>query len=138
MELADSQGRSLEECKRAVGSREFLSWKVFREHQINAFQRQDYFLAQIALHICRGQAKNPRSLKLEQFLLKFVNGKPPEEDPEEETEEARTTRIAASKAFWKGLAGKLRLKPKNLAKKDSENVDNLSVRTGATGSPPHG
>lgn len=48
-------------------------------------------MAQIALEIARTRAKNPRSLKLEDFILT-------KEQPKQQV-----TPIEKSKSFWKGL-----------------------------------
>ena len=62
--------------------------------------REDFYLAQIACEIRRGQVKNPNLVKLEAFLLKFVT-KGAKAEPV--TQEALDKRTAASKATWGGI-----------------------------------
>lgn len=76
----------------------FLEWKDTEE-----FNRQDYYLAQIAAQVERGQVKNPSSVTVEGKLIKFVEKKDVEK--KEETEEEQNKKVVVSKSFWLGATG---------------------------------
>ena len=39
--------------------------------EVNAFHREDFFLAQIAAEVCKGRVKDPRKVQVDRFLCKF-------------------------------------------------------------------
>ena len=86
-----------------MGSREFVSWTVFLNREAKEPRREDYYLAQIAAEVRRSRVKNPRSVRVEQLLLRFTTSPGPPPDAE--------TRTRRSKAFWLsglGLSEELR------------------------------
>lgn len=92
---------SLQRCKSETTSSELVLWMVFLEEEVNAFHREDYFLANISLRICQAFSDKPNKFKLEDFLLKFTSGERKEEDGEEMTQEEYTTR--SKNAWFAGL-----------------------------------
>jgi len=80
-------------------SSQFVMWMVrlkeIEDDDLTGFHRNDYFLAQIAAEIRRGIAKNPKSVKLKDFLMKFVR----------KEKSAKTSDMNTSKSFWKALTG---------------------------------
>jgi len=65
--------------------------------EVNSFHREDYYLAQIAAEIRRGNVKDPEKVSVEGMKLKFrltneVKKKPP-------------PTCEQSKSFWKALIG---------------------------------
>ena len=71
---------SLQRCQIETTSTEFLDWIEYLEQDVNAFHREDWFLANIAREIRRTILKNPnKSLGWEEFLLKFSDQKEMEE-----------------------------------------------------------
>jgi len=71
--LADRLNMSLQRCQQETTSTEFLDWMEYLKQDVNAFHREDYFLANIAMHIRMAFAKDPKKVpKLERFLLKFT------------------------------------------------------------------
>jgi len=61
----------LTRCQRETSSTQFLEWMEYLEQDLNAFHREDYFLAQIAQEIRRTVVKEPEEVKIETFLRKF-------------------------------------------------------------------
>lgn len=57
--------------QRYTTSREFTRWKVWLQEEPNELTADRYYLAAIATEVARGQAKNPRKLKILDFILKF-------------------------------------------------------------------
>ena len=78
--------------------------------KIEQVTREEHYLAQIACEVRRSFVKKPQSVKLEDFLLKFTAVKP-SEAPKPPTHvdtppDGLERRVAASKAFWRGLVNK--------------------------------
>lgn len=90
---------SVQRCKREHTSMEFVCWQVRRERRINEFHREDYFLANIAKLILQANCKDPKAVKFEDFLLKFISE---EKRKEEQAVEASTWN---SKNFWAAVTG---------------------------------
>ncbi len=84
---------SVDEAQDKISSTGFVAWCVYLE-QVEWEDRSklEYYLAQVAAVVCRGYAKNPKTIKVEQFLLDF---KAPSNAPK--TVEERTF---VSKQFW--------------------------------------
>ena len=80
-------------------SSEFVDWMEYFNQEINFFHREDYYLAQIATEIRRTIVKNPRTVKVKDFIIKFLrkDEKSLQKDAEEKTKQ--------SKAFWLGAFG---------------------------------
>lgn len=85
----------VEELAARITYRELAGWVDFLEWEQEWDQKSqtklDYYLAQIAFEICRSVAKEPRKLKVTDFLLKFVDQK--------------QARKQDSKATWLGIFG---------------------------------
>lgn len=64
---------SLQRCQEETTSTQFLDWMEYLEQDVNAFHREDYFLANIARLLQMAIAKNPEKVKLKHFLFEFVN-----------------------------------------------------------------
>ena len=71
---------------------------MFLDEEVNAFHREDYYLAQIAAEIRSGYVKNPNSVKISQFLLEFTSSQPQKEKSREEY-------LKQSKSAWLGAVG---------------------------------
>jgi len=71
---------------------------------VNAFHREDYFLANIARHIRMAFAKDPKKVpKLEQFLLKFTERKIVKKDM---TKKKAMERMKSQFLGWAGIKRK--------------------------------
>lgn len=85
-----------------MSSREFAGWLRYLEIDVNAFHREDYYLAQIAAEIRQQNSKT--SVEVRDFLLKFKHsdaGQYSNPITEEEKEQHRKK----SKAVWGALLG---------------------------------
>lgn len=71
----------------------YLDWKATEE-----FNRTDYYLANIAAQIEKGQVKYPQQVKLEHKLLKFTSAPKPEKRD-------KKRHIQNSKNYWMALCG---------------------------------
>jgi len=66
---------SLQRCQDETTSTQFLSWLAYLDYDVNAFHREDWFLAQIAQEVRRLISNKPKKVRLNWFLLKFTNKK---------------------------------------------------------------
>lgn len=87
----------VEELAARITYREFAGWVDFLEWEQQSHSKLDYYLAQIAFEICRSVAKEPRKLKVNDFLLKFADPSQPKKQD--------------SKATWMTIFGFKRAKP---------------------------
>lgn len=101
MQIADNQDWSLSEAQQKVASSELILWKAYFEWKIHSFHREDYHAALIASEIARVLSKKPKSIKLEQYLLRFEK----KAGKEKMTAETIETRSSRSKMFWLAIAG---------------------------------
>ncbi len=95
---------SKQRVQQETTSTEFLDWVVYLEQDVNAFHREDSFLANIAREICQFRemfVKKPKVIKLEQFLQKFTSKKE-KKDMKTLTKKETTER---SKNRWLAWAG---------------------------------
>jgi len=100
---------SVQRCKKETTSMDFVMWMEYLEQEANAFHREDYYMAQIAAEVFRGNAKNPKKVRLRQFLLKFEREKKAAALTKEE-------RLLRSKQAWcasVGLSSSKRKKSKH-------------------------
>jgi hypothetical protein len=78
------------------------------------FRREDYYLAQIAAQIERGQVKTPSRVTIQKKLLEFTSTKtvkePVRELDEDEEDLSDNPRVQTSKNFWMGLTGGCRVR----------------------------
>ena len=72
-ELASHLCMSLQRCMMETTSSEFVDWKYYLERDVNAFHREDYYLARISMQIADMFSKSPQKLK--DFLIKFTSKK---------------------------------------------------------------
>lgn len=93
---------SVQRCRQETTGNEFLEWMVYLDYEINSFHREDFYLAQIAREICALRAKKPNSIKIENFLLNFVEDKKVKETQKELSIKERTLRM---QSWIYGLAG---------------------------------
>lgn len=63
---------SVQRCQEETTSTEFLDWLEYLDWDVNAFHREDWFLAQIAQEIRRTISKDPEKVEVDDFLRKFV------------------------------------------------------------------
>lgn len=85
------------ELQTRIGYTEFLDWLTFLGKEEERETKQDYYLAQIAAEVRRGQVKSPKSVKTKDFLLQMKKSDAPDK--------------ATSKAIWAGALG-VKLKEK--------------------------
>lgn len=90
---------SLDRVKAETSSSQFVLWMQFFDWELNAFDRQSYYLAQIAAEVRRSYVKLPMSVKVENFLLKFIS------KVEKSVPMDRHTRANIAKRFFFGLTG---------------------------------
>ncbi len=83
------------DLKARITYREFVEWLCFLNKEEERQTKQDYYLAQIAAEIRRGQVKSPRSIKVKDFLVQVTTAVTPQQEK----------KAAKSKSFWMGLAG---------------------------------
>ena len=96
---------SVARCKEEVGGMEFLRWTVWRELYLNTPGKLEYYLAQIAAEVRRGHVKQPKKVRIIDFIIKFTFkalGRP--EEPSEEEKKAVATK---SSKFW-GMLGRFK------------------------------
>jgi len=87
---------SVYQTRERISSTEFLKWIWFLEWKATEeFDRKDFYLAQIAAEIVRGQVKKPKKIKLKDFLLDF----------KKEKAEPSKEQMQRSKKFWLGAVG---------------------------------
>jgi hypothetical protein len=61
----------LDRVKAETSASQFALWMEFFEWETNAFDKTCYYLAQIAAEVRRAFAKNPRSVRIQDFILQF-------------------------------------------------------------------
>ena len=99
---------SIQRCQQETTSTQFLDWIEYLEQDVNAFHREDYFLASIAREVCQVRemfSKKPKHIKLEWFLQKFTLKKVKDEKPitrEEAAERAKRKWLAWAHINTKG------------------------------------
>lgn len=92
---------SLQRAQFEITSTEFVNWIAYLDdEEENRFHREDYYLAQIAAEIRRSYVKDPRSVKIESFLMKFERKVKPKKS--KMTMKERTKK---AKAYWSALMG---------------------------------
>ena len=96
-----------------VTHREHLTWLAWFVEEWNMPDRTDHYLMQTAYSIERGNVKNPRSLKLDQFKLQFGS-----KSKQRQLTKEQATRI--SQAGWVGRMS-MPVKQRKLSKGDLPN-----------------
>ncbi len=69
--VASHLGIPVAEIKTRITHSEFIEWLVFLEKEDENRVKAEYYQAQIAAEIRRTIVKNPRSVKVKDFLLKL-------------------------------------------------------------------
>ncbi len=88
-----------------MSSTDFVDWVAYLNEDVNAFHREDYFLASIAAEVRCTYVKEPMKVKLSDFLIKFKEKvKQKKVNIEEKTKR--------SKAFWGTVTGFTKRKKK--------------------------
>lgn len=64
-------GKTLQEVQEGTTSSEFVEWVRFMELDWTETKKEDYYRAQIAAEVARSHAKNPRNVKVTDFLIRF-------------------------------------------------------------------
>ena len=85
---------SKQRCQTETTSTEFLDWMIYLEQDVNAFHREDFFLANIAKSIIQANSKDPKSVKLKHFLLKFE---------QEDSKASKASKMKQSLLAWAGI-----------------------------------
>jgi len=102
--LASHLDMSKQRCQQETTSTEFLDWMEYLKLDVNAFHREDYFLASIARHIRMAFSKDPKKVpRLEQFLLKFTERKIMKKDM---TKKETMERMKSQFLGWVGIKRK--------------------------------
>lgn len=86
---------------RKTTSSEFLEWCQYLDSKQNEFHREDYFFAQIAAEVRRGLVKDPASIRVEDFLIKFEPRFGGSSGPIADAREVDVD----SKSIWYGILG---------------------------------
>jgi len=87
---------SKQRCQDETTSTEFLDWMQYLDDDINAFHREDYFLAQIAKVFVQANVKNPKNIKLDDYLVKFKK-------PAPVSRQKKLQSMKSSIASWLGI-----------------------------------
>lgn len=95
-------------------STEFVEWQTFLDMEVNDFDRTCVYLAQIAAEIRRGNHKNPQSVEIDHFLLKFEDKAKKVDDPDEQEKRKRRALDAAN--VWIGTVTASKIDPKDIPK----------------------
>ena len=82
-----------------------MLWKIYLNELPNEFKPEYYYWAAIRAEIARGNAKNPRLVKMKDMILKFVWKSKPEAqgDPVDKVssrEDARLVKVHRQKMGW--------------------------------------
>lgn len=96
--MASHLGRTTQEAQATLTSTEFLKWVWFLDWKATEeFRREDFYLAQIAAEIVRGNVKHPKKIKLKNLLLDFT--------AKGRTRQTDEQRLQRSKDHWLGITG---------------------------------
>ena len=108
--LANKMGRTVQELQNSMTSSEFVNWMVFEEMQLDRPSPDHFYLSRIVMEIRSIFHKNPSSLKLEDFLLKFNR------DPSDKktSKEDAAAKLQKSKSVWSAMASKFGFKKKEV------------------------
>lgn len=98
--LASHLHMSKQRCQFETSSSEFVDWMVYLEQDVNAFHREDYYWAQIALEIRKVFAwgKSKRHWQIKDLLILFKENAP-------EVREDRVKRTSSVKSYFFNLLG---------------------------------
>ncbi len=68
--VASHLHRTVEELAEKITFREFLSWLDYLSWAEGRTEKIEYYLAQIAAEVRRGQVKHPKQVKTKDFILR--------------------------------------------------------------------
>ncbi len=91
MRIASHLKMSVQRAQYEITSSEFLDWIAYLDDEPNRPTTTHYYLAQIAARITGLFAKDPNSMKIKDFILKFA---------EKEKEITREEAALISKSKW--------------------------------------
>ncbi len=94
-EVASHLGKTVRECQEKMYSSEFIQWLEFIDRQLDKTTKQDHYLAQIAMEVRKGYAKNPKQVKLDHMILKYKR----------KSKKGKTLSMEESKSHWMRFAG---------------------------------
>ena len=80
------------ELSARITYREFIDWLSFLDLEEERQTKLDYYLAQVAAEVRRGNVKNPKSVKTKDFLVQMKRTGPAD-------------KTAKSKVVWAGALG---------------------------------
>ena len=72
-----------------------MEWQEYFSEELKVQEKEHYYLAQLACEVRRSFTKDPKSVKIEDFLIKFKDSAPA-------TKAQKDTNL--SKSIWMGLA----------------------------------
>ena len=101
LRLASHLKMSLDEIKMKTSASQFILWMEYLEWEANAFNKECYYLAQIAAEVRRSYVKRGVIVRIEDFIMKFIS-KREEEAP---ASMDRQTSANRAKQFFFGLTG---------------------------------
>lgn len=93
---------SLDEVKAKTSSSQFILWMEYLDWDSNAFDKQNYYLAQIAAEVRRSYIAKGAKVKIEDFILDF---KRKDETPRPLSEQQATDRMKKMFFAATGLTG---------------------------------
>lgn len=97
--MASHLGMSLDRVKAETSVSQFVLWMKYLDWEINAFDKECYYLAQIASEVRRSYVKDPRTVKIKDFVMEF--------ESQEERNAKRSTHMDRAKKFFFGITGLL-------------------------------
>ena len=65
----------VQEVQAKTTSAEFVMWMAYLEQDQTDHRREDYYMAQVAAEIRRGNSKKPQKIRVDDFLLKYSKKK---------------------------------------------------------------
>ena len=86
---------SLRDCMEQHTHREYLAWMEWLDEEWKQPETTDFYLMQVAQEVARKFARNPRAIKLENFVLEFSEKQKEKPQPKTKAEAA-----AMSKSIW--------------------------------------
>lgn len=89
----------LQRLQQETTSTEFVKWIEYLQQDLDITRREDYYLAQIAAEVRRGNVKRPEKIKLKDFILKFGGRK------RKKRKMSLKERARVSKSWWRALLG---------------------------------
>ena len=92
-QVASRLGMPVQQAQARITSREFLEWRVYLEREQSQATVDHYYLAQIAAEVRRGWVRKPKSVKLQDFILKT-------EQQQAATTTSQQVRTEQSRAMW--------------------------------------